>query len=182
MRNLVIFAAILIGATAPALAQEYQQELQQAQTETQPQSQQPIEQVMPVPTTPAPVQNNTATPPPQYEAQKFAILQTLDKITARTATVTLPINTPSAVGPLFIEVKSCQKTPPNEQPQSAGFLQIWEAKPKSATMDSETKPQSQWVFSGWMFASSPALSAMNHPIYDVWLKDCVNEIPSSKVK
>jgi hypothetical protein len=175
MSRILLASLLLTAISSSAFAQEYQQEIQQQQ-------QAPIEQIMPAPTTPAPVQNNTVTPPPQYEAQKFAVLQTLDKVTARTATVTLPVNKPSAVGPLFIEVKSCQKTPPTEQPESAGFLQIWEAKPKSATMDSESKPQSQWVFSGWMFASSPALSAMNHPIYDVWVKDCVNEIAVSKVK
>jgi hypothetical protein len=172
MAKVLLAFLFLTAIASPVLAQEYQQELHQQQA--------PIEQVMPAPTTPAPVQQNAVTPPPQYEPQKFAVLQTLDKVTARTATVTLPINVPKAVGPLFIEVKSCQKTPPTEQPESASFLQIWEAKPKSATMDSESKPQSQWVFSGWMFASSPALSAMNHPIYDVWVKDCVNEIPNDK--
>jgi len=170
----IFLACLFLTIATQGFAQEYQQEIQQAQ--------QPIEQVIPAPTAPVPVQENTITPPPQYEAQKYAVLQTLDKVTARTATVTIPINKPTAVGPLFVEVKACQKTPPTEQPESAAFLQIWEAKPKAATMDSESKPQSQWVFSGWMFASSPALSAMNHPIYDVWVKDCVNEIVSSKQK
>lgn len=112
-----------------------------------------------------------ASPLPSYEPTKYVILQTLDKVTARTHTVTVPVGKPTAVGPLFIDVKSCQKTPPTETPESAVFMQIWEAKPKSQQKDS-TKQESQWVFSGWMFASSPALSAMNHPIYDVWLKEC----------
>ena len=37
--------------------------------------------------------------------------------------------------------------------------------------------QSRWIFSGWMFASSPALSAMNHPVYDVWVIDCIGKDP-----
>jgi hypothetical protein len=134
----------------------------------------------------------TMTPPPvpgvapamqpaQYEQQKYAILQTLDKVTARTSTTTLPVGQPSAVGPIFIDVKTCQKTPQTEQPEAAAFLQVWEAKPKAyGKQDEETK--SQWVFSGWMFASSPALSAMNHPIYDVWVKDCVNDLATPKQK
>lgn len=117
------------------------------------------------------------TPAPSYEPQKFAVLQTLDKITARTATVTIPVGKPQAVGPLFVDVKSCQKTPPSEPPEEAAFLQVWEAKPMPKTKQQKKEDAagglSQWVFSGWMYASTPALSAMNHPIYDVWLKDCV---------
>lgn len=138
----------------------------------------------------APVPNISATNDvaeditPTYEPMKFAVLQTLDKVTARTATVTLPIGQPSAVGPIFIEVKTCQKTPPTEQPESAAFLQVWEAKPKSHDKHAKKDDSvaSQWVFSGWMFASSPALSAMNHPIYDVWVKDCTNSVATSKQK
>lgn len=119
-----------------------------------------------------------APPVPTYEPQKFAVLQTLDKITARTATVTIPVGKPQAVGPLFLDVKSCQKTPPSETPEAAAFLQVWEAKPIPKTKqqikeEAQSGGASQWVFSGWMFASSPALSSMNHPIYDVWLKDCI---------
>lgn len=119
-----------------------------------------------------------SSPLPSFEEQKYAVLQTLDKVTARTETVTLPIGKPSAVGPVFAEVKTCQKTPPTEQPEAAAFIQVWEAKPKAARQDGES--ESQWVFSGWMFASSPALSAMDHPIYDVWLKDCISEITPKK--
>jgi hypothetical protein len=139
-------------------------------------------EVMARPETAAPIAEDQATlAPPQFDKMKYAVLQTLDKVTARTSTVTVPIATPTAVGPLFVEVQTCQKAPPTEQPESAGFLQIWEAKPKAQQVDS-TKPQSQWVFSGWMFASSPALSAMNHPIYDVWVKDCANEMAPAKSK
>jgi len=133
-------------------------------------------------TTPPTAPNAPAdAPQPQYEPMKYAILQTLDKVTARTNTVALPVGQPAAVGPIFIDVKTCQKTPPTEQPEAAAFLQVWEAKPKAyGKQEEETK--SQWVFSGWMFMSSPALSAMNHPIYDVWLKDCTNELPTAKQK
>lgn len=116
---------------------------------------------------------------PTYEPQKFAILQTLDKVTARTATVEVPVGQAIAVGPLFLDVKTCQKTPPTEQPEASAFLQIWEATPKGKN---KTETPSQWVFSGWMFASSPALSAIDHPIYDVWLKDCANEAATSQAK
>lgn len=124
--------------------------------------------------------------PLQYEQQAYALLQTLDKVTARTTTVLLPVNKPSAVGPLVIDVKTCQKTPPSEQPEAAAFLQVWEAKQKShdkqQPKSSTDEDESQWVFSGWMFASSPALSAMDNAVYDVWLKDCTNEAAVSDEK
>lgn len=143
--------------------------------------------VQPAPVTPAPTAPTDEPVIPTYEAQKYAVLQTLDKLTARTATMTVPVGQATAVGPLFVDIKSCRKTPPSELPESVAFLQIWEAKPKpklkKKTLDDgkNTSP-SQWVFSGWMFASSPALSAMDHPVYDVWLKDCVSEIAASKSK
>ena len=112
--------------------------------------------------------------PPAYEARPYVTLQTLDKVTARTATMTVKVGDTVAIGPLFVQVKTCQKAAPLETPDSAAFLQIWEAKPKDAslTANSTDKGPSQWVFSGWMFASSPALSAMDHPIYDIWVLNC----------
>lgn len=70
-------------------------------------------------------------------------------------------------GPLYIKIQSCRKAPPIERPESASFLQIWEV---------TTDDQAEWVFSGWMFASSPSLSSMDHPIYDVWVIDCLEEV------
>lgn len=76
-------------------------------------------------------------------------------------------------GPLFIKVQACRKTDPIDSPESASFLQVWEI---------TTNNEAQWVFSGWMFASSPALSAMDHPIYDVWVLDCQNNQAAEKKK
>ncbi|MCB1784399.1 MAG: DUF2155 domain-containing protein [Alphaproteobacteria bacterium] len=93
-------------------------------------------------------------------------LRSLDKITARTMTFDARVGSTLKFGSLYMKVQSCQKTTPIEQPESAAFLQIWEI---------DAKKQSHWVFSGWMFSSSPALSAMDHPIYDVWLIDCLDD-------
>lgn len=93
-------------------------------------------------------------------------LQSLDKATARTMTFEARVGSTLKFGPLYIKVQSCQKTSPIDQPESAAFLQIWEV---------DTSKKAQWVFSGWMFASSPALSSMDHPIYDVWLLDCMDD-------
>lgn len=93
-----------------------------------------------------------------------ARLRMLDKVTARTSTFDVKVDTTVRFGQLYIKPRACRKAPPIETPESASFLQVWEVKPKE-------KPQ--WVFSGWMFASSPALSSMDHPIYDVWVLDCI---------
>lgn len=110
--------------------------------------------------------------PPAYEPQPYITLQTLDKVTARTDTLTVKVGDTVAIGPLFVQVKICQQAAPLETPDSAAFLEIWEAKPKDTMAPSKDNGPSQWVFSGWMFASSPALSAMDHPIYDIWVLNC----------
>jgi len=94
-------------------------------------------------------------------------LRALDKTTARTETFEAKVGTIIQYGTLYIKIQSCRKAPPIEKPESASFLQIWEV-PYGAE-------DSEWVFSGWMFASSPALSAMDHPVYDVWVLDCLRK-------
>lgn len=106
------------------------------------------------------------------EAMPIARLQSLDKITARTQTFEVKVGDTVKFGPLYIKVQSCQKASPLDQPESAGFVQIWEMTPQEK---GEAKPE--WIFSGWMFASSPALSHMDHPIYDVWVLDCKSDKP-----
>lgn len=98
---------------------------------------------------------------------KFVKLQALDKSTARSETFVAEVGSTIQYGPLFIKIQSCRKSQPIDKPESVSFLQIWEV-PAGAE-------KSTWVFSGWMFASSPALSAMDHPIYDVWVLDCQND-------
>ncbi len=93
-----------------------------------------------------------------------AILQGLDKVTARVSEIEAPLHRLVRFGTLEVIVRACQKTPPEEPPESAAFLEIRDAKPGEATVA---------LFTGWMFASSPALSALEHPVYDVWVLDCL---------
>jgi hypothetical protein len=92
-----------------------------------------------------------------------AVLQGLDKITARISTIEVAVGETVSFGSLRITVQACDKRPPEETPESAAFLQVVEQKPGE---------QPVTRFSGWMFASSPALSAMEHPVYDLWVLDC----------
>jgi hypothetical protein len=91
-------------------------------------------------------------------------LRSLDKITARTMTFDAKVGTTIKFGSIYIKIQSCQKPDLQDMPEAASFLQVWEITPED---------QSKWIFSGWMFASSPAVSAMDHPIYDVWVIDCL---------
>lgn len=91
-------------------------------------------------------------------------LQSLDKATARTMTFDAKVGNTLKFGPLYIRVKTCKKSSPVDEPESAAFLQVWEV---------DSKESAEWVFSGWMFASSPGLSPMDHPIYDVWVLECL---------
>ena len=96
-------------------------------------------------------------------------LRSLDKITARTQVFEAQVGKTIRFGSVYIKVQACRKAPELEQPEAAAFLQIWETPPTS----DESEPEPEWIFSGWMFASSPGLSAMDHPIYDVWVLDCL---------
>ena len=101
-------------------------------------------------------------------------LQSLDKVSARTLTFEAKVGETVKYGPLYIKIQACRKAPPLEQPESAAFLQIWEIPPETG--------EAEWIFSGWMFASSPALSAMDHPVYDVWVIDCMGDsVDSAKL-
>ncbi len=94
-----------------------------------------------------------------------AILQGLDKVTARIQKFQAPINQFVYFGSLRIRVRTCFKRPPEEFPESAAFLEIIDQRPGQ---------NPKLVFSGWMFASSPSLSSMEHAVYDVWIVDCIN--------
>nr|WP_246472807.1 DUF2155 domain-containing protein [Azospirillum tabaci] len=101
--------------------------------------------------------------PEEMVSRPAAKLQGLDKITARTSTFTIAVGETKTLGSLRITLRACKENPPIEPPETAAFLEVIENKPGE---------QAEPVFSGWMFASSPALSAMEHPIYDVWVLSC----------
>jgi hypothetical protein len=95
--------------------------------------------------------------------EPIAIMQGLDKITARVSRFEAPVGKPVKFGSLSVLVRDCQKSAPEDRPENAAFIEIGETKP------GEGKVQ---LFSGWMFSSSPALSALDHPVYDVNLLEC----------
>ena len=98
---------------------------------------------------------------------QVAVLQGLDKITARISPVFATLGLPTYFGSLEIVVRACRETPPTAPPESAAFLEIRELPPN---VDRDHEPEI--LFSGWMFASSPAVSALEHAVYDIWVVDC----------
>ena len=95
---------------------------------------------------------------------KVAMLQGLDKTTARVTKFPAPIGKTVDFGTLQITVKDCRKRPPEQEPESAAYLDIDEI------LQGQAEPKR--IFSGWMFASSPALNSLEDPVYDVWVLDC----------
>jgi hypothetical protein len=107
---------------------------------------------------------------PSSESRPGAVLQGLDKITARISTFEAPIGEPVRFGTFDITVRACYRTPPTEPPESMAFLEVFDNRHDGTQLE---------AFSGWMFASSPALSAMEHPVYDVWVVDCMKDSSAS---
>ena len=101
---------------------------------------------------------------------KAVLLQGLDKVTARTVTFEAAVGQTLTFGTLEIVVRACDRTPPTEPPESAVFLDIYEIRPGEPRAD---------LFHGWMFSSSPALNALEHPVYDVWALECLSDLPAS---
>jgi len=91
------------------------------------------------------------------------VLGALDKVTARVNTLKGIVGSPVRFGTLESVAQTCITTPPEDPPESAVFMEIFQVQ----EVDEEEQ-----LFSGWMFASSPALSAMDHPVYDVWVLGC----------
>ena len=92
------------------------------------------------------------------------VIEGLDKITARVFTAKVLVNQMVRFGTLEFYVRAAYKSSPEDAPDSACFLEIYDCK------QGQEKKE---VFSGWMLASNPALSALEHPVYDVWIKDVI---------
>jgi hypothetical protein len=102
-------------------------------------------------------------PPPQRITNPTAVFSGLDKITGRITSFDVAIDETVQFGALQVTPRVCYSRPPTETPQTDAFVEVDEV-----TLKGEIKR----IFTGWMFAASPGLHAVEHPIYDVWLTDC----------
>jgi hypothetical protein len=92
-----------------------------------------------------------------------AVFSGLDKITGRITTFDVYVNETVQFGALQVTPKACYSRDQAEAQKIDGFVEVDEI-----TLDRKIRR----IFTGWMFADSPGLNAVEHPIYDVWLKDC----------
>lgn len=98
-------------------------------------------------------------------------LRGLDKITGRPTDITAPVGKPVRFATMTITARFCYSTPPSETPETAAFVQVEDRRPDQPA---------RRIFSGWMYASSPGLNGVEHPLYDVWVISC-NNAPASAV-
>jgi len=100
------------------------------------------------------------------------MLRGLDKITGKPTDIAAPIGKPVHFATLTITARYCYSTPASETPETSAFIQIDDHRPDQGA---------KHVFSGWMYASSPSLNGMEHPLYDVWVINCSNGAPNTPV-
>ncbi|MBB3425511.1 hypothetical protein FHT85_002485 [Rhizobium sp. BK312] len=96
-------------------------------------------------------------------ANPVAVFSGLDKITGRITTFDVYVNETVQFGALQVTPRACYSRDDTEQQKVDGFVEVDEI-----TLDRRIRR----IFTGWMFADSPGLNAVEHPIYDVWLKEC----------
>ncbi len=96
-------------------------------------------------------------------ANPIGVFSTLDKITALTKSFEAKLNEEVPVGSLTVKMFSCYTRPITERPETAAFIQVY---------TDATGGKREAIFSGWIFAESPSLNALEHPVYDIWLTGC----------
>ncbi|MBC8129170.1 MAG: DUF2155 domain-containing protein [Rhizobiaceae bacterium] len=111
-----------------------------------------------------------AAPPVQAAriANTVAEFSGIDKITGRITSFDVYVNETVQFGALQVTPRVCYTSQPTEAPQTDSFVEVDEI-----TLEREIRR----IFTGWMFSDSPGLNAVEHPVYDVWLKSCKSESP-----
>jgi hypothetical protein len=92
-----------------------------------------------------------------------AVFAALDKVTAKISRMEVQLNQTATFGSLKVTPRICYTRGPTEPPKTSTFVEVDEI-----LLDGKEKR----IFSGWMFADSPGLNAVEHPVFDVWLTDC----------
>jgi hypothetical protein len=100
-----------------------------------------------------------------------AVFAALDKVTAKISRLEVPLNETRTFGALKVTARACYTRAPTEPPKTTTFVEVDETQ-----LDGKEKR----IFSGWMFADSPGLNAVEHPVFDVWLTDCAQPRASAQ--
>ncbi|MBQ8870740.1 MAG: DUF2155 domain-containing protein [Alphaproteobacteria bacterium] len=96
----------------------------------------------------------------------MAQMQAMDKITGRVSIIEVPVNGEVKFGTFSVVVRSCKTNAEGEVPENYAFVDV---------SDKSFDKEEFNIFKGWMLSSSPAVNAVEHPIYDVWLIKCYND-------
>lgn len=117
-------------------------------------------------------------PPPLGEGERpneydTVILQALDKVTGRTSKFSAIVGKPAGFGNLEIIAHRCWQASPEDRPENAALLEIREIKAEETPVV---------VFMGWMFSSSPGLSGLEHPVYDMTVLSCAAQPKAAEPK
>ena len=93
----------------------------------------------------------------------IAVFAALDKVTARVSELKITIDETTVFGALKITPRACYTRPPTQRPRTSVFVEIDEI---------QLDGKEERIFSGWMFAESPGVHGVEHPVFDVWLTNC----------
>lgn len=107
-------------------------------------------------------------------AERVATLGVLNKRNNISQELEMSPGDSRRIGDLIVRMQACERTPPWELPKETGaFVQV-------IVRDAGNEDNWRRVFSGWMFKNSPSLNVVEHPIYDVWVKDCAMSFPGEE--
>jgi hypothetical protein len=111
---------------------------------------------------------------PRYQV---AILQALDKVTTETMRFEAPIGQPIRYKTLVFTVRACETTTPDEDaPDQVAYVTV-DTQPKA--LPGRVAPPGRQIYKGWMYANSPGLNPLQHPVYDAWLIACKTSVPAA---
>ena len=100
-----------------------------------------------------------------FKPMLVGLFSLLHKVTAKVQKIELLSGQEYAIGDMSLTMHDCISTPPEEPPETKAFLEISEFK----------AGRDKALFTGWMFASSPGINAMEHPVFDIWPLACKTE-------
>ena len=94
-----------------------------------------------------------------------ALMQAMDKVTGRVNKITVPVNTKVTYGDFSLVLRSCKKRPAEETPENFAFVDV---------TDKSFGSEEYNIFRGGILSSAPGINAIEHPIYDIWLLECID--------
>ena len=110
-------------------------------------------------------------------AERVAVLGLLNKRNNITRDIEMKPGEARRIGDVIVRLSACERTAPWEEPPETGaFVQVIVL----TRSDADSDPEWRRFFSGWLFKNSPSLNVVEHPIYDVWVKDCKMSFPGEE--